>query len=101
MTATLVLNNEKWNVEGELTFSTVSSLLKQSKSFWKEIEKIDVDFSNVTKADSAALALLLEWKRFANKHDKSISFSSLPRQLLNLIKISHLGEMLAIKEGAV
>lgn len=101
MSTNIVFKNEKWQIEGELTFSTVSALLKQSQHLWKEVKTIPVDFSAVIQADSAALALLLEWKRFANQHQKQIAFTRLPQQLLNLIKISHLGEMLSIKEGTV
>lgn len=101
MSTNIVFKNEKWQIEGELTFSTVSTLLKQSQHLWKEVKTIPVDFSEVTQADSAALALLLEWKRFANRHQKQISFTCLPQQLLNLIKVSHLGDMLSIKEGTI
>lgn len=101
MSTNIVFKNEKWQIEGELTFSTVSALLKQSQHLWKEVETIPVDFSEVTQADSAALALLLEWKRYADRHQKQISFTSLPQQLLNLIKVSHLGEMLSINEGTI
>ncbi len=85
-------------IDGELTFSTVSILLGDSKTLWKDHSEINIDFSKVTHADSAALALLLEWMRFAKKNKKNISFYNLPEQLLNLIKISGLEKMINIKE---
>ena len=95
---TLTIRSDKaWSIDGELTFVTVSNLLAQSKKLWKDTVDIDVDFSKVTQSDSASLALLLEWQRYANKEKKQISFANLPKQLLNLIQISELNEMFVIK----
>lgn len=94
-TTTLSLQGDNvWRIEGELTFSSVNALLKQSKGLWRDNQDILVDLSKVTHADSAALALLLEWKRVAKKLKKEIEFQHLPKQLKSLVEISHISTMI-------
>lgn len=75
-------------VSGNLSFATVSELLKQSKPLFGDVTSIDIDLSAVTHADSAGLALLLEWLRYGKQHSKVVHYRNLPAQLRSLAAIS-------------
>lgn len=55
-----------------------------------------VDLSAVTEVDSSALALLLEWQRWAGAADQSstMAFSNPPRALQVLATLSHVHGLL-------
>ena len=43
--------------------------------------------SGITGVDSAAVALLLEWRRLAQQRGKHLSFTNLPANLLALAEL--------------
>ncbi len=57
---------------------------------------IEIDLKGVTRADSAGLALLVEWLRAAERAGKSISFVNVPVQLSSIARISGLDEILSL-----
>lgn len=90
-------NDGRICLEGNLVFSTVMDLLKQERIFSKNHDSIIIDFSKVVHADSAGLALLLEWWREAKHANKKIIFDNLPKQLLKLAHLSRLDELFQSK----
>jgi len=83
-------------VSGELVFDKVVDLLDDSKRYFDG--QLDMLFSlqYVDKTDSAGLALLVEWTRLANKQNQSIHFSDIPKQLLDIARVSGLDDLLPI-----
>jgi phospholipid transport system transporter-binding protein len=84
-------------VIGELTFETVPSLINQ----YPEIEddglkstSLTVDLSGVVKADSAGLALLVEWVRKSNQKKSNLSFINVPSQIVAMAELCDLDEVL-------
>lgn len=71
---------ETIRLSGALTMHTVGAVLEQARGGGDWI----VDLAEVTEADSAALALLLEWMRRARGRGASISIRSLPAGLRSL-----------------
>lgn len=55
-----------------------------------------VDLQGVTTADSAGLALLLEWARYAKKQDKKLHLYHLPTVMEKIMLVSSLSEVLQI-----
>ena len=55
---------------------------------------LTIDLQQVTQADSAGLALLIEWLRQARKANVSLSFSNIPPQMLVLIRVNGLQDTL-------
>ena len=75
-------------IHGPLTFATVPDLLKESGNVIKPASgTITIDLQDVCRADSAGLALLIEWLRVAGSHAR---FVSIPAQLHRLIRVSGL-----------
>lgn len=86
--------NEKVTIElnGVLSFATVND---KKPSFLTAIQMsqsqtIAVSLDNVTKADSAGLALMIAGVRFAKKCGKSLSYYKVPTHLLALASFCQL-----------
>ena len=86
-------------VRGELTFTTVSPLLKHSKAMFSgDHNPIVVDLDGVTRADSAGLSLLIQWWRQARTQGQEIVYVNLPQQMLAMARLGGLDELLPVKQ---
>ena len=83
-----------WLLEGELDFTTVPSVLRHAGADMRGVFGIRVDLKGVTRADSAGLALLVEWLRESDRASLSISFVNVPAQLLSIARVCGLEEIL-------
>lgn len=83
-------------ISGDLTFDTVNALLDQASDFFEPLAKLDINLENVTRSDSAGLALLVDWMRYAKNKNKKIVFHHVPTQLLAIANASGLDELLSI-----
>ena len=81
-------------VRGPLTFATVPRLFLDSNHIIKSAsETITIDLQDVSRTDSAGLALLIEWLRAAGSHAR---FVNVPAQLRRLIDVSGLARAFGI-----
>lgn len=53
-----------------------------------------IDFSELTVVDSAAVATMLAWQRAARSNGKSLMFSNLPANLQSLVNLYDVEELL-------
>ena len=83
-------------VSGELSMNTVPELLKQGCLQGEGDAEIRVDLQGVERADSAGVALLIEWQRHASRQQRSISFQNIPSQMLAIARLSGVDELLAL-----
>jgi phospholipid transport system transporter-binding protein len=56
---------------------------------------IVVDCGGVTNADSAGLAVLIEWRRWAHQRGQQLKFANLPVQISAIAHLSEVSEVLA------
>ncbi|MBU0455174.1 MAG: STAS domain-containing protein [Pseudomonadota bacterium] len=77
-------------VKGALNFDSIKALWDESRPYFKDLESLRVDLSDVTHCDSAGLALLIEWRRLAHKNHQVLRFEHLPKQLINIARVSNL-----------
>jgi phospholipid transport system transporter-binding protein len=77
-------------VTGELTFGTAREarkigilVLESSRA-----DRIVIDCSAVTRADSAGLAVLLDWLAWGRRRSKPLSLQNLPASLIAIARIS-------------
>jgi len=75
-------------IDGDLTFSTIDKQTVKSFSFLKSAKDITIDLSHVTCTDSAGLALMIEWIKYAHDNNTHLHFKKIPEQLLTLAKLS-------------
>lgn len=85
----------RFSVVGALNFETTPGLYDRSRAQFKNATHMLIDLSGVTQADSAGLALLIEWMRWARAKNHQIGFENSPAQLLALARISDIDELLA------
>lgn len=88
------LDGARFRVSGVLDAGTVGELLKQSHKSFASAERVEIDLGGVTEADSAGLALLIEWVRIARQAGRPIRFENAPRQISALARISDVEDLL-------
>ena len=76
-------------VTGALTFETVARLYRDMEKRLPGTEPIEaVDLDGVSGADSAGLALLLEWQARQRKRGRELTITNAPDSLLRLARLS-------------
>jgi phospholipid transport system transporter-binding protein len=70
-------------VQGPLTMANVTGVLQESARLFQG-DEILVDLQGVTEVDSAAVSLLLEWRRQALATKRRIEYVNLPSNLKSL-----------------
>jgi phospholipid transport system transporter-binding protein len=83
-------------VSGDLTFATARDarqagvlVLESSRA-----QSIVIDCSGVTRADSAGLAVLLDWLAWGRRKSRALSLQNLPASLVAIARISELDGLL-------
>ena len=82
---------------GDLSFETVPAVLQQTEQYATRTdlpERLTIDFAAVNGVDSAAVALLLEWRRLAAARGKALEFANLPANLLALAELYGVAELI-------
>lgn len=73
-----------------MTFAAIDKKVAGTFDFLAHAKQVTVDLSGVGQADSAGLALLIEWIKFARGKRMKLSIKNVPNQILNLAKLSGL-----------
>ena len=84
-------------VSGDLTFATVPKLWLDSRPRVLQASgSLTIDLSGVSRADSAALSLLVEWVRLSTTRGLSLTFRHLPEHLETMARTYNLEPLLPI-----
>lgn len=84
----------RFALAGELGYDTVTRLLAAGEQAFAPHPKVEVDMAGVTRCDSAAVALLLEWVRGARQRGATLAFRNLPPSLHAIATISDVEQLL-------
>ena len=84
-----------WLLQGELDFESVPAVLQHAGARMLGNGRLEVDLRDVTRADSAGLALLVEWLRESESAGNEIVFVNVPDQLLSIARVCGLEEILS------
>jgi phospholipid transport system transporter-binding protein len=83
-------------VTGELTFASARDarqlgvlVLESSRA-----KSLIIDCGGVTRADSAGLAVLIDWLAWGRRKSRAITLENLPASLVAIAKISEVDELL-------
>jgi ABC-type transporter Mla MlaB component len=71
----------------ELTFLNVKVQLEKWSKIILDTKKLDMDLLNLTKIDTSGIALLLELKKIAKKHNCRLNFINQTEQLKKLCQL--------------
>jgi len=78
---------ERFVVTGVLDFTTARHALDKLGALVSSNEQLLVDFSQVGRCNSAALALLIELKAIARRQGHQVSFSEVPGGIRQLAQV--------------
>jgi phospholipid transport system transporter-binding protein len=80
-------------LSGPVTIQNAAAILEEGNRLFAG-ERVTLDLDGVTEVDSAAVSLLLEWRRAAQRRNQRIDFMNLPENLKSLAKLYGVAEML-------
>jgi len=83
-------------LSGDLDFATVGDLLQQARPLLADRPSTVIDLADVRRANSAGLALLLEWLAEARREGRELKFANLPPSLTAIAELSHLTALLPL-----
>lgn len=88
------LGDGRFELIGEMSFDTADKILDSSEALFGDYASLEVDLSRVEKADSAGLALLLEWKAQANRKAGTITFVDVPESVLAIAETTEVSGLI-------
>lgn len=86
-------SKDNYIIKGDLTFSTIDKTTMKVLNFQQSASIINIDLKQLGKIDSAGLALLIEWIKFARAYQTELRFENIPAQLSALAKLSDISEI--------
>jgi phospholipid transport system transporter-binding protein len=76
----------RFDLAGDMSFDTADAILRESALSFAAHAAVDVNFAQVKKADSAGLALLLEWKSWQRQGRCRVNFLNIPESVLAIAR---------------
>lgn len=108
MTALAKVADGHYALSGPVTFFTVARLVPDGTGRRRRAGgdqpppdlfdgegPIKIDLAGVSAVDSAALALLIEWLREAQKRGRELVYANIPEKLQDIARLSGMGDWLA------
>ncbi len=89
----------RFAVSGALTLETAASALAAGDRLCSAAASVEIDLSGVDAADSAGLAVLLEWVRGAKLHGRRLRLHSIPPMLAAMSGICDVEAVLRAAEA--
>lgn len=80
-------------IQGVLDFNTAREALDSVTPYIADNTTLDIDLSGITRANSAGLALMIEWLATARRADHVVTFHHIPdglRQLAGVCQVDGL-----------
>ena len=84
-----------WRIVGDMNFASAPLLLSQGRNLLEFGGDLLIDMSGVDHADSAGLALLLEWIDLSRSSKGNIRFQNIPEALMNIARVSNVYDLLS------
>lgn len=77
-----------------MSFSTAEKILRASEKLFAKQPHIEVDLTAVKTTDSAGLALLLEWRGWAQRSGFEMRFTGIPDKVRAIAETAELEDLL-------
>lgn len=81
-------------VSGNLDAASVPTRLRESADWFQSGAELVIDLNDVRRADSAGVALLLEWMRQAQAARTRLTFANAPEQMRTIIAFCELDDVI-------
>lgn len=85
-----------WRISGVLNFATVPDLSERGGALFDGQSEVQIDLSQVQRADSAGVALLVEWMGEARRRSVTIRYLNVPAQMLAIVRVTSLDQILPL-----
>jgi phospholipid transport system transporter-binding protein len=79
---------------GALSYDTAADALPAGLALIPHGQACTIDLSKVTEADSAGLAVLVEWMATAQVRGTSIRYEAIPSQIIAVARLTDLEDLL-------
>ncbi|WP_408034145.1 STAS domain-containing protein [Thiorhodovibrio winogradskyi] len=118
MVARLIeIDEGRFRIEGELNLKSVATLARESSRLFpgqgrraqfqikqlqrqhSQRETLELDLSGVTRANSAAVALMLDWTARAQAVGSRLRIRHWPESMLRIARFSNLAELFGLSES--
>lgn len=90
----IAIQQDRLIVSGDLDFASVMIVWTQSLPLMQSLSELNFDLTAVSSSDSAGLALLVEWIKYAKRSKKSIQFNHIPEKLKSIISAAGVDKVL-------
>ncbi len=92
---------ERLIVRGPLTFSTAAAAWRAGQRALEECAgaAVEIDCAGIERADSAGLAVLVEWLAWGQQHQRQVLLRALPATLVDIARISELEDLIQPPSG--
>ena len=81
----------RYEIRGQITFQTVPQYFNHTPQMLQGDDgPVTIDLAGVTLADSAGIALLVEWQQQARAAGRPLQFVNIPEQVCKIIYVSSL-----------
>jgi len=85
------------SVTGELTFESAAALFSQTETLFRGPKPVTlIDLAAVTTADSAGLALLLEWQAQQRSASLPLEIRNAPPGLISLARLCEADDVMSV-----
>lgn len=85
-----ILGEGRYALRGRLTFQSVPQFFAHARTLLAGNGPVTVDLAGVTLADSAGIALLIEWQQQARAAGRAFAYANIPEQVRKIIRVSGL-----------
>jgi phospholipid transport system transporter-binding protein len=87
----LIKNQSGYQLQGSLTYDSVHALISQgSQAIQSKSKIVQIDCKQLSRIDSAGVALFISWQRYCEQNNQQLQLSNLPQQAYSLIKANKL-----------
>jgi phospholipid transport system transporter-binding protein len=93
---------EVLKLEGALNLNSMPRLLAETAAYVRQPSLPDclaIDFAHVTEIDSSGVALMLHWRREAERLGKALRYVHLPANLQTLAELYGVNELIHCPDG--
>ncbi|MCU0766581.1 MAG: STAS domain-containing protein [Gammaproteobacteria bacterium] len=88
--------DRRFRVSGVLDYGTVATLEARGHALFAAVPDALVDLSGVERANSAGLALLLEWVDRARAERRRLRYEAVPASLVDIARMSNAVDLLPL-----
>ena len=93
MTEQIAQLENRWTITGDISMDNANAILEASNSLAISSNTV-VDFAHVHELDTAAISLMLEWRRRAISNNQNLRFINFPASLNSLAQLYGVADLI-------